>query len=126
MEMKGISKGYFQMAGRFLVSIGLTLAFVITAFPMDLAQAKGRSLPAYYPPTYDGTGQVDAIKKNRDVVIDDRLMKLAVGVRYYTPRTKWATPASFPRGTPVGYRKNAAGEITGLWLLVPPGPRGDE
>ena len=125
MEMKEISKGYFQMAGRFLVSIGLTLAFVITAFPMDLAQAKGRSLPAYYPPSYDGTGQVDAIK-TRDVVIDDRLMKLGVGVRYYTPRTKWAKPANFPRGTPVGYMKNSAGEITGLWLLVPPGPRGDE
>ena len=117
MEMKEISKGYFQMAGRFLVSMALALMLMIAAFPMDLAaQARGRSLPPYYPPSYDGTGQVDDIRKGY-AVIDDRLMKLAVGIRYYTPRIKWARPANFPRGTPVGYMKNAAGEVTGLWLL---------
>jgi hypothetical protein len=114
MEKKHKNKTLTRVAKRFLAALGLALVLMIVASPMDVCLAE--DLPSYYPRDYDGTGQIHEIRA-RDIIIDDRLMKLAVRVRYYTPQTQWARPANFPEGTPVGYRKNSAGEITGLWLI---------
>ena len=114
--MKEISKGYFRMAGRFLGAIGLALALMIIASPMGPSQAEAKGLPSYYPYKFDGEGQIDEFRKG-EVIIDDRLMRLAAGVRYYTPRNQWASQAQFPKGTAVGYKKNSSGEITGIWLI---------
>ena len=113
--MQAISKGYFQAAGRFMGAVGLALALMIMASPMGGSQAEARGLPAYYPQDYDGEGTICVFRKGV-VIIDDRVMRLADGVRYYTLRSQWASQAQFPKGTPVRYKKNAAGEITGIWF----------
>jgi hypothetical protein len=104
------------MAGRFLGAIGLALALMILAPSLGASLAEASGLPAYYPQGFDGEGQIYEFRKGV-VIIDDRLMRLADGVRYYTPRVMWASRAHFPKGTQVGYKKNQAGEITGIWLM---------
>ena len=116
MEKKHTKKTLPRVAKRFLAPMGLALVLKIIASPMDVCLAEDRHLPSYYPQDYDGTGQIHEFRVLK-VIIDDRLMTLAVGVRYHTPSTEWATQAAFPEGTPVGYKKNSVGEITRLWLI---------
>jgi hypothetical protein len=116
MKMTETSKGKFRMAPRVLGTLGLALALMIMALPMGGSRAEASGLPAYYPQSFDGEGQIYEFRKGV-VIIDDRLMRLAEGVRFYTRWSQSASQARFPKGTLVGYKKNQAGEITGIWLM---------
>ena len=114
--MTETSKGNFRIAPRVLATLALALALMIMALPMGAGRAEARGLPSYYPQDYDGEGQICEFREGV-VIIDDRLMRLAEDVRYYTLWSQWASPAQFPKGTLVGYKKNQTGEITGIWLM---------
>ena len=105
---------------------GMILILCLTA-PValpEVSQAQGRyfkeewlgRLPAYYPRGLDGYGRIDRINLE-EVVIDDAFFKLAVDVRYSTPRRKHSTSHAFEAGRLVGYILNERREIESLWFI---------
>ena len=115
--MKKICKENFVITGRFFSVMVLALALMIMAFPLGASQAKASGPPSYYPYKFDGEGQIDEFRKGV-VIINDTLLKLAPGVRYYTPRSQWASQANFPKGAPVGYMLDSNKEIIGIYLIT--------
>jgi hypothetical protein len=65
---------------------------------------------------FDGTGRIGRIEKN-EIVIDDSLRRLSGSVKYHSQTNGAISRSQFRVGKIVGYRINAQGEITGLWLL---------
>lgn len=90
----------------------------------EVSQAQGRYFkeewlglfPDFYPRGFDGYGHIDRINLE-EVVIDDLFFKLALDVRYSTPRRRYATSNSFEAGRLVGYILNDRHDIQSLWFI---------
>lgn len=104
------------------IFIGLALFFLIQAIiSSSLGHAQGRVkpevvLPKHYPHGFDGYGLLQRIE-NREVVIDDQLLKLSPNIVYHTPTRLNASRAYFRPGDLVGFLRDSKKEIVSLWLI---------
>ena len=123
MNNKSTSKLLFT--GRILSSLALIWVAVFIAAsiynPGDaLAQGKvkpeWRDMPAYYPDGFDGWGRIDRMS-DTEIVVDDRLLALALLVKCGTPVMRETSTASFSKGDEVGYILNSEKEVVSLWLI---------
>ena len=109
---------------RVIAGVILILCLAAPVVLPEVSQAQGRYfkeewlglLPAYYPRGFDGYGRIDRLNLE-EVVIDDAFFKLAVDVRYSTPRRKHSTSHAFETGRLVGYILNERREIESLWFI---------
>jgi len=67
--------------------------------------------------TISESGTIDQIRDD-DVVVDDCLFKLSVGVKFYTnsKMNTYANRSRFRKGTKVGYQVNDNRDVTAMWL----------
>ena len=106
----------------FWVCLGLTMVFVLTAFPGNFSYAQGRflreewKLPDFYPRGFDGYGKIERIGQG-DVVIDDSAWKFSRQIRFATPRDSHAGITSFSAGDTVAFLLNEKREIISLWYI---------
>ena len=104
----------------FLGRLGLLLllAGIIPAAGACLAQEQGNRgviLPEHYPDRFSGHGCIDQIEGNQ-VVIDDRLYRLAPDATFSTFETLYAPRSRFRKGMRVGFVKDNR-KIQSLWYI---------
>lgn len=109
---------------RSIACLILMICLVAPAVLPDASHAQRRyfkeewlsALPDFYPRGFDGYGHIDRINLE-EVVIDDVFFKLALDIRYVTPRRRHATSNSFEAGRLVGYILNDRHKIESLWFI---------
>jgi hypothetical protein len=71
---------------------------------------------------FNGKGTIQRVGKDevqeKIIVIDDRLMYLNPGVRYYNLKKEPASPALFHKGRRVGYLFDDNRKVTALYLIT--------
>ncbi len=77
-----------------------------------------RTYPDYYPRRFDGTGYIDRIGEEDEIVIDDSLYVLSARARYGTLKSKRIRKSGLNEGELVGYVTNDKGEIISMWKLL--------
>jgi len=105
-----------------LIWTAALLCFVITAvLPSGFSHAqrlrKGEwILPKHYPNGFHGIGFLDRISE-KDMVVNDHLLRLSPSVTFNTATVKNGSKAWFRVGSYVGYLLNSQKEVVSLWLL---------
>ena len=99
--------------------LALLLVGIMLTTSTGLAQEsrdEGWLLPAHYPDRFSGHGCINRIEGN-EVVIDDRLYKLAADATFHTPESQFASRSGFRKRTRVGFIANENKKVESLWYI---------
>ncbi len=76
------------------------------------------ALPDYYPKKFSGTGVIDRVGLNdRELVIDDSLMKLSAHTKVHNLNTQFSTLRTLKPGMKVGVQFSSENTVNEIWVL---------
>ena len=104
-----------------LTGVVLALCLLNMAIPPAAVFGEGRVkpewvMPRHYPYGFHGMGHIDRITE-KQVVIDEHMIKLSPDVEYNTPSEENTSSDLFKPGKRVGYLLNSRNEIRSMWLI---------
>jgi hypothetical protein len=107
-----------------LVALVATIVF-LTGGPLAMAQRGAvniqRTMPDYYPDTFQRAGKITGIRSRDVVIISGRKYSIDANTKLHTERTEFATRSIISMGEEVGFSfiTDAANNrtITELWIL---------
>ena len=101
-----------------MLSISRSLLMAGLAAVAFLANAQG--LPEYYPPSFDQTGIVNAVRGGQ-LIVGASAFPVDSNVRVHTPDTAFGSMAGIDKGKEIGFnlaRQSSGGkQITEIWVL---------
>ena len=111
----------YSVLKNFLCRSVLLLLLAVIAIPpgsclAQKATSRGWIFPKHYPAQFSGHGCISRIEGD-EVVIDDRLYRLAPDTTYHTPESQYSSRSSFHKGIRVGFISTANKKIESLWYI---------
>ena len=111
----------YSVIKHFMYGLGLLVLLVGIMLPAGACRAQdsrhdGWILPDHYPDRFSGHGCIDRLEGD-EIVIDDRLYRLASDATYHTFQNQYASRSHFRKGLRVGFINDANKRIGSLWYI---------